>query len=86
VWLCGGHRPCDALNSAASSADQSGRLEHSCVDLQMLTNGPLDRRTDGGRPTGLPLLVGAPALILAIPALTRDWIMARSNSEKTPNI
>ena len=27
-----------------------------------------------GRPTGLPLLVGAPALILAIPALTRDWI------------
>ena len=21
-WLCGGHRPCDALNSAASNADQ----------------------------------------------------------------
>jgi hypothetical protein len=28
VLISGGHRPCDALNSAASNADQLGRLEH----------------------------------------------------------
>ena len=57
-WLCGGHRPCDALNSAASNADQPGRLEHSCADVQILSDGPFDLRTNRGPTNRLAALSG----------------------------